>query len=211
MTSDSQPLSDTACSASDALLHSRGQPEPTTYDSHDDGCFPEVTALEDAIENSEDCIALVDLHGQFVYMNFPGMWQMEIEGQTSKIEWSQLWPQECADLAEYSIESVRCGRRTRFTAHRRTARGSTKWWDVAVSPVFDKRGEPQQMFCVLRDITDLKKVESSLRDSLAAVELLLLEVNHQVHGKLNLDRVKPGAHFRCVPPRESGATAEPSS
>lgn len=147
---------------------------------------PDAAALEDAVENSHDCITLVDMQGHVLFMNLPGLWQMELEGDPAEqhITWPELWPRECVDLAEYSMESARSGRACRFTAHRLTSRGAAKWWDVAVSPIFDRRGDPVQMFCVSRDITELKQTESSLQRALAEKEVLLHEVNHRIKNGL---------------------------
>jgi len=147
---------------------------------------PDATALEEAVENSHDCITLVDMQGRVLFMNLPGLWQLELEGDpgTSRIAWSELWSRENAELAEYSIESARSGRACRFTACRPTSRGAAKWWDVAVNPIFDRRGLPVQMFCVSRDITELKARELALQRELAEKETLLSEVNHRIKNAL---------------------------
>jgi len=124
----------------------------------DIACAPDPTALEDAIENSHDCIALIDMSYDVTYMNFSGICQMGLDGrsQLQQITWRQLWSRECIDLIEYSLESVRSGRACRIFVHRPGARGGMQWWDIAASPVFDRNGTPAHMFCVCRDITDVR-------------------------------------------------------
>jgi two-component sensor histidine kinase len=119
-------------------------------------------------------------------MNLPGLWLMELDSDPSLREtaWAELWPRESVEVAEYSLESARSGRACRFIAHRPTARGSARWWDVAVSPIFDRRGDPVQIFCVSRDITELKSTESLLHQELAAKETMLREVNHRIKNAL---------------------------
>lgn len=142
-------------------------------------------AFADALENSQDCISVVDLQGHVLYMNLPGIWQMGIEDPARRIvDWPQLWSSDCADLAKDSIEMARCGRCSRFTTRRPTIAGAVKWWDVAASPVFDRCGDPAQMLCISRDITDLKKAESSVRDTLAGRDMMLLEANHRIKNSL---------------------------
>lgn len=146
------------------------------------------TVLEHAFENSPDCIALVDMRGHVVYMNTPGMWLMEFDGAPflQDIEWSGLWSGDDVDIAEYSMESARRGRGSRFTAHRTSSAGADRWWDVVVSPVLDRYGDPVRVFCICRDITEMKSAEMSLQRTLAAREALLLEVNHRIKNSLSI-------------------------
>lgn len=151
-----------------------------------DARFPlDPEAFEDALENSQDCIAIVDLQGHVLYMNLPGLWQMGLDDPAQRtIEWPQLWSKDAVDLAECSIELAKCGRRSRFIARRSTFAGAVKWWDVVASPVFDPRGEPKQMLCISRDVTDLKNAEGCARDTIAARDMMLLEANHRIKNSL---------------------------
>jgi PAS domain S-box-containing protein len=141
---------------------------------------PDVTLLEEAIENSLDCIAVVDMRGTVLYMNLPGACLLGLEAPLSSqgISWPELWSGECADMAEYSIESARSGRPCRFTARRHSIQGSEKWWDIAVTPVLDQYGNPVQMLCIARDVTELKK------SVLESKQTLLTEVNHRIKNSL---------------------------
>jgi PAS domain S-box-containing protein len=149
-------------------------------------CVPTVAMLRCAMEESHDCIALLDLRGEILYMNPPGLWLMELDVDPglTRTSWSELWPRESFDIAEYSLESARSGRACRFTAQRPTARGAVRWWDVAISPIFDRHGHPVQMFCISRDVTEMKAAEHALRQELAAKEMLLREVDHRVKNGL---------------------------
>jgi PAS domain S-box-containing protein len=146
----------------------------------------DANLLEQAFENSHDCIALVDMQGRVVYMNLPGSCLMGLDSRPPQepVSWPQLWSPEQRDLAEYSLEEVRCGHQCRFIACRQMASGVPRWWDVAVSPVFDPAGVPSQMFCVCRDVTLLKQAECSLQQQVAAKELLLAEASHRVKNHL---------------------------
>lgn len=124
-------------------------------------CRPDPTLFEDAVENSHDCIALVDLNGAIVYVNFSGLCQLGLDGPRPRETWSELWASECLDLVEYGLESARSGHSCRIIAHRAGPRGEKQWWDIAVSPVFHRCGSPMQMFCVCRDVTEAKRLEGS--------------------------------------------------
>jgi PAS domain S-box-containing protein len=146
----------------------------------------DANLLEQAFENSHDCIALVDMQGRVIYMNLPGSCLLGLDSRPPQqpVSWPELWSPEQRDLAEYSLEEVRCGHQCRFMACREMSSGVPRWWDVAVNPVFDSAGVPAQMFCVCRDVTLLKQAECSLQHQVAAKELLLAEASHRVKNHL---------------------------
>lgn len=147
---------------------------------------PDSSVIEHAFENSHDCIALVDMQGMVVYMNLPGSCLMGLDGRPpqQRVSWSDLWSPENHDLAEYSIDEARSGHQCRFMACRPTASGLPRWWDIAANPIFDAHGVPSQMFCVCRDVTELKQAERSLQQEIARKELLLVEASHRVKNHL---------------------------
>lgn len=147
---------------------------------------PDSSVIEHAFENSHDCIAVVDMQGMVVYMNLPGSYLMGLDGRPpqQRVSWSELWSPDNHDLAEYSIDEARSGHQCRFTACRPTASGLPKWWDIAANPIFDAHGVPSQMFCVCRDVTELKQAERSLQQEIACKELLLVEASHRVKNHL---------------------------
>ncbi len=130
-------------------------------------------------------------------MNLPGSYLMGLDGRPprQRVSWSELSSPENHDLAEYSIDEARSGHQCRFTACRPTASGLPRWWDIAANPIFDARGVPSQMFCICRDVTELKQAERSLQQEIASKELLMVEASHRVK---NHRRASP-AHWPCRP------------
>ena len=147
---------------------------------------PDSNVIEHAFENSHDCIALVDMQGMVVYMNLPGTYLLGLDGRPpqQRVSWSELWSPDNHDLAEYSIDEARSGHQCRFMACRPTASGLPRWWDIAANPIFDAHGVPLQMFCVCRDVTELKQAERSLQQQIASKELLMVEASHRVKNHL---------------------------
>jgi PAS domain S-box-containing protein len=89
------------------------------------------------LESSPDCLKVLDIEGRIQYMNFNGLCQMEIDdfsGLKNKSWWS-LWGSENEALVKTSVEKALEGETVQFTALCPTAKGTTKWWDVLVSPV----------------------------------------------------------------------------
>lgn len=147
---------------------------------------PDPSVIEHAFENSHDCIAVVDMQGMVVYMNLPGSYLMGLDGRPpqQRVSWSELWSPENHDLAEFSIDEARSGHQCRFMACRPMASGLPRWWDIAANPIFDAHGVPSQMFCVCRDVTELKQAERLLQQEIASKDLLLVEASHRVKNHL---------------------------
>lgn len=140
------------------------------------------------LDNSPDCLQLLDLDGHFLFMNGPGLALLEIDDviPLHGRPWARLWPVEAADMVAASIAAAVRGEQTRFSAFAPTPKGTPKCWDVIVSPVRGYDGRPAQILCALRDITELKQGEIALKEALDAREALLYEVNHRVKNSLAL-------------------------
>ena len=116
------------------------------------------------LENSPDCLKVLDREGRIQYINFNGLYQMEIDDFSTfkNKKWWTLWGSENEALVKASVDKALRGETAQFTALRLTAKGIPKWWDVVVSPI-GKPGEPvQQIISVSRDVTEKKKSEEAI-------------------------------------------------
>ncbi len=120
------------------------------------------------MDGSTDCVKVLDLDGQLLQMNTPGLCLMEIDdfGPLCGQQWSTLWPAESLDETERALEAARSGIVYSFQAFCPTAKGKPRWWDVTVSPIRDAAdGQVVRLLSVSRDITDRKRVDDALRAS----------------------------------------------
>jgi formate hydrogenlyase transcriptional activator len=120
------------------------------------------------IESSRDCIEILDLDGRLLSMNAHGMAAMEIRdfGPLAGSLWIDLWEGDDRARANAAIEAARRGDVGRFTGFFAITQTKTpKWWDVSVSAILDKDGEPEKLLAVSRDVTEFKQVEQALRRS----------------------------------------------
>ena len=135
--------------------------------------------LRSVLDVSTDCVKSVELDGTLSYMNANGLCAMEldsfaaVEGQC----WSSLWPPESAAMVEDAVAKARLGRKSRFEGFCPTAKGTPKWWDVAVAPMLDGSGEVVRIVSLSRDISDRKAKEEQLA-------LLNRELHHRVKNNL---------------------------
>jgi PAS domain S-box-containing protein len=114
------------------------------------------------LDNSGDCIQVLEPDGRVVLSNRPGLALMEIEddnGGDGEL-WPKLWNDD-APVAEKAIADAVAKGEGRFHAFRPTAKGTPKWWDVIVTPIRDTATGTgvQKLVTVSRDITEQKRAE----------------------------------------------------
>ena len=119
------------------------------------------------LEASPDCLKVVRFDGQLEYMNQNGARLLEIDDCTAILgrNWEELWPDSQAQTIRDAIAAAREGRTFRFSASAPTAKGTLKYWDVAVTPIPGPDGRPIKLVAASRDITGKIHAETALLDS----------------------------------------------
>lgn len=154
------------------------------------------------LENSPDCLKIIDGEGRLKYMNTNGMCLMEIDnfGDFQNKYWWDLWNEEYSGIVRNAVEQARQGTSVRFDAFCATAKGTPKWWDVMVTPVQDKGDVITQIISTSRDITQQKEYEEQLRNNEALLEKKVNERTQelQVTNALLEARNKELEHFAFI-------------
>jgi two-component sensor histidine kinase len=111
--------------------------------------------LAQAFEQSTDCVKLIGLGGEVLWMNANGLCAMEIDDANlvCGLGWDQLWPAEARHLVTDSLPAASNGETVRFDAFCPTAKGSPRWWNVTVTGVKNQDGMPAGYLAISRDIT----------------------------------------------------------
>lgn len=112
--------------------------------------------LTSLLDNSRDCIKLLDLQGRLLYINGTGLAVRQITGAEDVLgrHWWELWPASAeASVREATIEAS-SGKTFDFRGFCPTVRGTPKWWDVRASPVTDPSGKVVRILVVSKDVTD---------------------------------------------------------
>src|SRR5437899_11431857 len=89
------------------------------------------------IEDSLDCIKVLDLEGRLLSMNAGGMKVLEIcdLAQVLGSSWVDFWRGTDREAARTAVQTARKGGVGRFVGFFATAQTKTsKWWDVLVTP-----------------------------------------------------------------------------
>ena len=120
--------------------------------------------LATVLDQSEDCVKIIDPAGRVDFMNRNGRCSMEIDDfcTVSGQQWETLWPEEAAVDVRAAVAAALDGQSSRFDAFCPTAKGTPKWWDVRVSPVRDVAGKVLAILSVSRDVTEHHHAMESL-------------------------------------------------
>ncbi len=163
--------------------------------------------MNSVLAASDDCIKVLDLDANLVFMSEGGMRVMEIDdfNAVRGCPWPSFWQSELNAEAKGAVAAARSGGSGHFQGRTNTFKGTAKWWDVRVTPILDANGRPEKILAISRDITSEKRAATKLsalldlgdrlRDSattsdmaLAAAEVLgrTLEVDRAGYASVDL-------------------------
>lgn len=127
-------------------------------------------------ETNNDCIKLLNLQGKLIYMNQGGQQAMEIDDFSSCLlnPWLDFWSGKEKEEAHEALNAAIDGRVATFEAFCPTLKGTPKWWNVTVSPIYNDSGEIKNILSISRDITAQRKTQLE-RDEL----MKQLETEHK--------------------------------
>ena len=127
------------------------------------------------LEQSDDCIKIVDLEGRLQYMNCNGRKAMQIDdfAAFAGLPWQSFWPADTQAAVEQSVSEARDGRTYRFEAFCSTAKGEPRWWEVTVSPLRGGDGRVVAILSLSRDISERWQRTQAL-------ETVALEMKHRL-------------------------------
>lgn len=112
--------------------------------------------LRGVLSGCGDCIKILDLDGRLQFMSEGGKRVMEVEdfGPLKGCPWPDFWAAEGNTHAAAAIVAAKAGKTYRFKGAANTAKGTPRYWDVQVSPIFDEGGKISQLLSISKDITE---------------------------------------------------------
>jgi PAS domain S-box-containing protein len=121
------------------------------------------------LDSSDDCIKVLDLSGQLLYMSPGGQALLGINDIKPLLNrsWSDLWRGADGQAAMNAIDTAKAGKVCTFQGYCPTFTGEPKWWDSKVSPIKGADGQVERLLCISRDITGRKQAEAEREQLLA--------------------------------------------
>ena len=122
--------------------------------------------LRSVLASSKDCIKVLDLDANLLFMNAGGLRVFEVS-DFNAIEgcpWLGFWQGQSHIDATAAVEAAKAGGSGHFQGILDTMAGTPKWWDVQITPILGADGKPEKLLCVSRDISGLKQAELALRN-----------------------------------------------
>ncbi|WP_445242757.1 PAS domain-containing protein [Microcoleus sp. S28C3] len=128
------------------------------------------------LESSKDCIKVLTLNSEIVYINPGGLRLLEIDDPTLVLNacWLDFWKGENYENAKSAIAAAKAGNTGQFQGYLPTHKGTPKSWDSIITPVRNSAGEVTQLVAISRDITKQKQAETQ-RERLLAQEQVARE------------------------------------
>jgi PAS domain S-box-containing protein len=125
--------------------------------------------VEAILNNSSDVIILAHLNGAIQQVNsvFARIFGWEAEQVLERPLTAFAAPESLESLQHALDRSAATGQPTRTEALLETRSGATFYGDIAISPIDIRHSTTTGIVCNVRDITERKRLESSLRQMLA--------------------------------------------
>lgn len=114
--------------------------------------------------SSEDCVKVVNTDGMLMSFNPNGLKIMEIDSQSDVLgkDWVSFWQGNMHQKAADALQQANDGKLAKFEGYCPTFKGTMKYWEVAIAPLFDDFGNIQWLLITSRDATKQKDLEKKV-------------------------------------------------
>jgi PAS domain S-box-containing protein len=147
--------------------------------------------LRSVLASSNDCIKVLDLEANLIFMNEGGERIMEVSdfNAIKGCPWPDFWKGEGHETARAAVASAKAGTAANFQGFADTFAGTPRYWDVQVTPILGSDGRPSRILSVSRDISRLKHVEQQRAE-------LIVEMAHRLKNSLTIVQAIVSQTFR---------------
>jgi PAS domain S-box-containing protein len=163
--------------------------------------FKTETLNQVILDNSEDCIKVLDLDARIRYMNKGGLKVTGINNfnKIDGVSWFDFWSGKNLEEAKRVFESASIGETAKFTGFvPSTQEKKRSWWDIVATPIRNETGKVHQILITSRDVTErvefetqqqemLQKLEAAKEEAVRANELksaFLANMSHEIRTPL---------------------------
>lgn len=128
--------------------------------------------LQDIIDASPNCITVLDLEARIVTMNVSGLYTLEIDDfQTCMgVALPSLWEGDAEQAVQEAVTRALHGEVMSFEGFCPTMKGTSKWWEVTLSPLYDEQGKIVNLLSVACDISERVRDRQEIQDAKAEIK-----------------------------------------
>lgn len=132
-------------------------------------------------EDSEDCVKVLDTGGMLLSFNPGGLKVMEIDNERDVIgkEWLSFWNGEMQPKAEAALRLASTGKVAKFSGYCPTFKGTMKYWDVTIVPLFNDYDDVQWLLVTSQDESKRIELEKLVEAQAAKIKELEDAANEQ--------------------------------
>jgi PAS domain-containing protein len=111
--------------------------------------------------SSEDCVKVVNTDGMLMSFNPNGLKVMEIDDEKDVIgkDWLSFWNGNIREKAAAALDKAKQGELARFEGYCPTFKGTMKYWEVSIAPLFDDFNQIVWLLVTSRDATVQKDLQ----------------------------------------------------
>ena len=130
----------------------------------------QMALLRSVLASSGDCIKVLDLDANLLFMSEGGQRVMEVADFDAirGCSWPDLWHGPGRLAATDAVATAKAGGFARFQGPADTMAGTPRWWDVQVTPILGADGRPSNLLSVSRDVTELHEAKERIELALGA-------------------------------------------
>ena len=124
--------------------------------------------------SSEDCVKVVSTDGMLMSFNPNGLQVMEIDDAKDVIgkDWLVFWRGNISEKAAAALAKANRGELARFEGYCPTFKGTMKYWEVSIVPLYDDFGSISWLLVTSRDVTKQKDLEKRVDEQADEIETL---------------------------------------
>jgi PAS domain S-box-containing protein len=117
------------------------------------------------VESSTDCIKVLDLHGNLLYISQNGQLMLGMTELKPYLNssWIDLWNGGAKSAAAEAVQRAARGENAVFLAEGTTLDGHLKWWNTVLTPIRSEDGKVERLLAISRDVTDQKLAAEAIQ------------------------------------------------
>lgn len=115
------------------------------------------------LENSPNCIRVLDLDGRVLYANATAYRLLELDDDEPVLGelWVDLVPEACRADAKQALDAARSGGIGRCTIRRHTRSGAVQWLDTVTASIPGEQGRPARLLAISLDATEARQAREA--------------------------------------------------